>query len=175
MTGPAPYIGLTWRAGLSKKAGPKFGKTAQPFLFKEVKLPSIGEVFSSLRGTVVVLQRNPLPGEVDVLRQMLKQPVCDLSRLNEDLPEMTALLDLLDEYVGVSNTNMHLRKALGRTARVLVPYPAEWRWMFAEGESPWFPGFTVYRQAPGDDWTDALERLRADLRGQGSEIEKRRA
>ena len=35
------------------------------------------------------------------------------------------VLALLDEYIGVSNTNMHLRAAAGRTARVLVPRPAE--------------------------------------------------
>ena len=30
-------------------------------------------------------------------------------------------------------------------------------------ESPWFPGFRVYRQDPDGDWDDAMERLRNDL------------
>ena len=59
---------------------------------------------------------------------------------------MLALLALLDDYVGVSNTNMHLRAGVNRTAKVLVPAPPEWRWMAEGKESPWFPGFTVYRQ-----------------------------
>jgi len=61
----------------------------------------------------------------------------------------------------VSNTNMHLRAALGRTARVLVPLPPEGRWGSSGEVSPWFPGFAVYRDTAG--WDAALERLRADL------------
>jgi hypothetical protein len=58
---------------------------------------------------------------------------------------------------------MHLMAGLGRTARVLVPHPPEWRWMVREGESPWFPGFETYRQKVDGDWTPALGRLARDL------------
>jgi len=63
----------------------------------------------------------------------------------------------------VSNTNMHLRAGTGRPARVLVPRPAEWRWMATGDDSPWFPGFRVYRQGPDGDWGAAVNRLREDL------------
>ena len=59
---------------------------------------------------------------------------------------------LLDDYVGVSNTNMHLRAGLGLTARVLVPLPPEWRWQADAAESPWFPGFAIYRQTHAAGW-----------------------
>jgi hypothetical protein len=66
---------------------------------------------------------------------------------------------VLDEYVGVSNTNMHLRAGLGLSARILVPYPPEWRWM-AEGDlSPWFPGFSVFRESPSRSVDEALLRV----------------
>ena len=76
---------------------------------------------------------------------------------------MLGLLAVIDEYVGVSNTNMHLRAGIGRTARVLVPWPAEWRWMAAGDTSPWFPGFRVHRQRQDGDWHEALTRLHDDL------------
>jgi Flp pilus assembly protein TadD len=161
-TGPAPYLGLTWRAGTAKRDG--FMLAAGQSLFKEVPLAEVARALSGVAGTVVVVQRDPAPGELQQLQEALGRTVCDLSRLNDDPPQMVALLDVIDEYVGVSNTNMHLREAVGKTARVLVPYPAEWRWMF-EGSSPWFPGFGVYRQAPGKDWSEALRRLRADMLG----------
>jgi hypothetical protein len=72
----------------------------------------------------------------------------------------------VDDYIGVSNTNVHLRAGTGRSARVLVPGPPEWRWMIHGEESPWFPGFRIYRQAPDGDWSEALARLAADLRMQ---------
>jgi hypothetical protein len=72
---------------------------------------------------------------------------------------MLALLALLDEYVGVSNTNMHLRAGVAKAARVLVPCPAEWRWMHGRAHSPWFANFLVYRQSLQGDWSAALEML----------------
>jgi Tfp pilus assembly protein PilF len=160
--GPAPYVALTWRAGTVEREG--FMRAAGLSLFKEVPLADITRALSGVNATVVVVQRGPAAHESELLRRALGRPVCDMSRLNDDLPRMVALLRLVDEYVGVSNTNMHIREAVGKTARVLLPYPAEWRWMF-EGQSPWFPGFAVYRQSPGNDWSDALRRLRADLVG----------
>jgi len=89
--------------------------------------------------------------------------VHDFTGLNEDLEGMLALLALLDEYVGVSNTNMHLRAAVGKSACVLVPAPAEWRWRQSGRRSPWFPDFRLYRQSLQGRWDDALRELAADL------------
>jgi hypothetical protein len=79
-------------------------------------------------------------------------PYLDLTRRAGTAPEQR-----------VSNTNKHLPAGAGRTARALVPRPSEWRWMAAGDESPWFPGFRIYRQSLDDDWTAALWRLQADL------------
>ena len=87
----------------------------------------------------------------------------DASKLGDDLPALLATLDALDEYVAVSNTNVHLLAGLGKTARVLVPYPGEWRWMRRAGPSPWFPDFAVYRQPRSRDWAEPLAQLRTDL------------
>ena len=95
---------------------------------------------------------------------MLGRPAHDLSTLNEDLEQILALLSLIDEYVGVSNTNMHLRAGAGKTARVLVPAPPEWRWMAEGNESPWFPGFGVYRQRYDGSWDEAFDMLATDLK-----------
>ena len=56
-----------------------------------------------------------------------------------------------------------VERGTGRRARVLVPHPPEFRWM-AKGEtSPWFPGFTVYRQRRDAGWKEAVEALARDL------------
>mgnify|MGYP001570699542 CR=1 FL=1 len=68
-----------------------------------------------------------------------------------------------NDYVGVSNTNMHLRAELGKTARGLVPHSPDWRGMAEGAESPWFPGSPVYRQEVDRDWGEAFERLTQDL------------
>ncbi len=94
---------------------------------------------------------------------MLGRAVLDLTALNSDLEAMLALVGALDDYVTVSNTNVHLRAAVGRQSRVVVPNPPEFRWMARGAECPWFPGTTVYRQDVAGDWARALDQLGADL------------
>jgi hypothetical protein len=158
-SGDPPYIGVTWRSGtpLAEQTGRSL------VLFKEIPLEKLARAIAPVSGTVISIQRNPKATENSVLSELVGKPVHDLSALNADLESMLALLALLDDYVGVSNTNTHLRATVGRTARVLVPRPADWRWMSAGDESPWFPGFRIYRQGPDGDWEAALGRLRGDL------------
>ena len=130
---------------------------------KEVPLQRLGPAVRDVKGTLLALQRHPRPDEIDTLSALARRPAHDLTALNEDLEAMLALLALIEEYVGVSNTNFHLRAGVSRSARVLVPRPTEWRWLLAGDESPWFPGFRIYRQAADGDWDAVLERLGRDL------------
>jgi tetratricopeptide (TPR) repeat protein len=158
-SGDPPYIGVTWRSGtpLAEQTGRSL------VLFKEIPLEKLARAIAPVSGTVISIQRNPKATENSVLSELVGKPVHDLSELNADLESMLALLALLDDYVGVSNTNTHLRATVGKTARVLVPRPGDWRWMAIGDESPWFPGFRIYRQGPDGNWEAALGRLRGDL------------
>ncbi len=158
--GPPPYLGITWRAGTL----PHLQKGEDWVLHKTIAPAQLAEAVRDFRGTLIALQRRPDPVELDALSAALARPVHDFTAVNEDLEGMLALLALIEEYVGVSNTNMHLRAGVGKTARVLVPCPAEWRWMASGGESPWFPGFPIYRQGLDGDWKAALARLAKDLK-----------
>lgn len=149
------FIGVTWRAGTEQ---------SERLLFKEAPIQSLGEILKGLPGSIVVLQRHPKPGEIEQLAHYAGREVYDFSGANENLEEMLAMLSLVHEYIGVSNTNMYLRAGLGRTARVLIPFPGEWRWMEGEAQSPWFPGFQLYRQNRASGWDEALARLSKDMR-----------
>lgn len=151
--GKPPYLGITWQAGgkIAEKGNAKA-------LYKEIELNVLAEALQLSNYTFLALQRNPEVDEITSLSNLIGQPIHDFTDLNDDLESMLALLSLLDEYVGVSNTNMHLMAGLGKTAHVLVPYPPEWRWM-NQGNSVWFKGFSVYRQAQDGDWSMALQYL----------------
>ncbi len=157
--GPPPYLGITWRGGTP----PSEQGAGSWLLYKTLDITPLGTALKGFPGTLLALQRKPLPGEIAALEQAAGARVHDVSDLNEDLEGMLALLEVIDEYVGVSNTNTHLRACAGRTARVLVPAPPEWRWMAAGRFSPWFPGFPVYRQSSDGDWREALAVLAHDL------------
>jgi hypothetical protein len=149
--GPAPYIALTWRAGDKR------------YLYKEAPRLGIAKAVAGVPGTLIALQRLPHDGEVEDFAREVGRPVHDLTALNESLEDMLAALSLIDRYVCVSNTNVHLRAGVGRPSHVLIPFPPEFRWMAKGGESPWFPGTRVYRQTSDGDWCAALQMLKEDL------------
>ena len=158
--GNPPYIGLSWKGGTP----PEIQRSGSAWLlYKEIGIQPLADALRDLPATFIALQRKPAPGEIENFSRTLGREVHDFSALNADLESMLAALALIDEYVGVSNTNMHLRAAAGKTARVLVPQPAEWRWMARGSSSPWFPGFSIYRQSLDGDWLDALANLKTDL------------
>jgi hypothetical protein len=159
--GPPPYLGVTWRAGTDFRQEREFGRDIRA-LFKAIDLGVLGRALRGRAGTLVSVQRAPLPGEADALAAASGRPVFDAAAMNDDLEDALALLDVLDDSAGVSNTNTHLRVALGKTGKVFVPFPPEWRWTAAGAESPWFPGFRVYRQTPQRAWDAALAAFRGE-------------
>ena len=158
--GPPPFVGVTWEAGTRWTMQSRPGEAP----FKRVDPERLGHALASVRGTVVVVQRNPRLSDLEAFRRGLGRAPIDCSAANADLREALAVLAVLNDYAGVSNTNFHLRAALGLPARVLVTRPAEWRWMAAGDRSPWFPDFTLYRETAAG-WEDALERLAQNLIG----------
>jgi tetratricopeptide (TPR) repeat protein len=156
--GSGPYLGVAWRAGGTRsevRAAGERGVTLE----KRVPIEALARAVSGWRGTVVVLQRRPDPGELEAFRAACAAQVADLSGANEELGAVHALLAEIDEYVSVSNTNVHLRAAAGRGSHVLVPWFPEWRWGLSGCSSSWFPGSRIYRQAATGEWTQAFEAL----------------
>jgi tetratricopeptide (TPR) repeat protein len=159
--GPPPYLGVTWLAGL---IGEERASWKGAYASKQIAPERLGELLRPLGCTVVSLQRKPAPQDMAALAGAAGRPVLDMSAVNEDLIDALALLSLLDDYIGVSNTNMHLLAGLGgRSARVLTHAPAEWRWGIEGKSSAWFPDFSLYRQGSDWSWSEAWDQLRAEL------------
>ena len=152
-----PLLGVTWRAGWGKHGGVAAGMN------KQVLPGKLGQCLAAWKGEFVILQRDPRPEEIREFEEAIGRPAIDASELNDDLEGMLALLALLEDYVGVSNTNMHLRAGLGLRARVLVSHPADWRWMAEGASSPWFPDFLLYRESLDTGWDEVLARLARDI------------
>lgn len=157
--GSPPYVGVSWEAGFpwEKMSRPGGG------LFKRIEPAALGAALESAPGTLLSLQRAPKGSDVEAIRRAAHRAVHDFSWVNDDLSDAVALLAVLDDYVAVSNTNVHFAAGLRKPARVMVTSPAEWRWTFAEERSPWFPEAILYREDRGGGWDSALGRLQRDL------------
>lgn len=153
--GPPPWIGVTWRAGTPNM---------RQALLKEAPVALFASALRDAPGSVIVIQRDAAEGETDRFAAALGRPVLDLSSANDDIEDLLALSGLLDRYVGVSNTMTHLRAARQKPSDVVVPRPAEYRWMNAGAESPWFPRAKIYRQMTDGAWPPAFDELSAALK-----------
>lgn len=148
---PRPWIAVSWRAGVRRQ-------------LKAIDPRALGAALRDVSGTIVVVQRNPQPGELDAFAATLGRGLVDASAANDDLETMLALMSLVDRHAAVSNTNLHLRAATGGMTHVLVPTPAEWRWRpDGQGALPWFRDHVAYRQSADRSWDAALAALARDL------------
>src|SRR5262249_16409573 len=140
----------------------EFGR-GPDLLYKTIAIEPFAAALRAWRGSVLILQRLPLAGGMERFAKSFERQAHDLSSLNDNLEDMAAGASGLGDYLGGRQTNMHIRAGLGKTARVLVPFPPEFRWMNAGSRSPWFPEFEIYRQRASRDWQPALERVRLDI------------
>jgi len=158
---PRPLIGLAWRAGTPHEDSDPMRPAM--LLAKELPFNDFSAFAARLPGSLIVIQRDVREGELGRLEAVAPGRVADFSELNADLEGMLALLSLLDDYVGVSSTNVHLSAGLRRAGRVLVARDWEFRWMARGSRSPWFPGWTVYRLGREKAWPVVLGEVLGDV------------
>lgn len=79
------------------------------------------------------------------------------------LDDFAAQIDALDLIVTTSNTTAHVAGALGKQVWVVLPVKSGWRWSRDCTDSLWYPQARLFRQSPGEDWTDVLGRVGAAL------------
>lgn len=80
-----------------------------------------------------------------------------------DFRDTAAIVQNLDLIVSVDTSVAHLAGAMGKPVRTLLPFAPDWRWMLDRASTPWYPSMKLYRQTRRQDWTEVLEKLRAEL------------
>ncbi len=82
--------------------------------------------------------------------------VIDHSAALADFADTAALLSLMDLVISVDTSVAHLAGALARPTWVLLPFSAEWRWLIARADSPWYPTMRLFREPAPGDWDAVL-------------------
>lgn len=155
---PAPYTGISWKGGIQ----------ATQTHIRSMTLPELGPIIPKT-GTPIDLSYMDNGREISLWnleneKQIVRPPI-DVNNYDDTV----ALVAALDEVVTVTTTLVHVCGALGRTAKVLVPTVAQWRYAYKHegGETMiWYPKDSVrlFRQEPGEqDWTFAVNRLARTL------------
>ena len=89
--------------------------------------------------------------------------IVDLGPDLHDFADTAAVIGELDLVICVDTSVAHLAGALGRPVWVLVPKPADWRWLEGREDSPWYPTMRLFRQTHQGAWENVIARVKASL------------
>lgn len=90
--------------------------------------------------------------------------IVDLDAELTTFGETAAAIGALDLVISVDTAVAHLTGALGRPLWVLLPHPAEWRWLEKREDCPWYPSARLFRQPEMGNWDEVVVQLAAALR-----------
>ena len=82
---------------------------------------------------------------------------------NGPFMDTAAIMKNLDLIITADTSIAHLAGALGVKTWVILPFPAEWRWLTNRNDSPWYPTMRLFRQPPNHDWQAVLSELLIEL------------
>ncbi|MGA9530327.1 MAG: tetratricopeptide repeat-containing glycosyltransferase family protein [Candidatus Babeliales bacterium] len=77
--------------------------------------------------------------------------------------DTAAIMKLLDLIITVDTSIAHLAGGLGCKVWLLLPKPADWRWMLNETETPWYPNVRLFRQQERGNWHDVFQQVQEAL------------
>ena len=87
----------------------------------------------------------------------------DLTSNINDFGDTAALLDQMDLLVSIDTSVPHLAGALGKPVWLLLPFVVDWRWLLHRSDSPWYPGFRLFRQPTPGQWEPVVAQVRQAL------------
>lgn len=77
--------------------------------------------------------------------------------------DTAALMHSLDLIISVDTSIVHLSGAIDRPTWVLLPFVAEWRWLYDRHDTPWYPSMKLFRQPQPGDWHSVFEKLKHQI------------
>jgi predicted O-linked N-acetylglucosamine transferase (SPINDLY family) len=144
----APVIGVAW------SGNPK------PDPARSIALAEFARLLDA-PAAFLGLQRDLRPEDAPALARLGR-----LRHFGERIADMsdTAALCAGCELVITIDTSLaHLAGAMGKPVWILLPFPADWRWLEGREDSPWYPTARLYRQTRPGDWSGVLAQVARDL------------
>jgi hypothetical protein len=144
-----PRIGLVWASG---EWNPE--RSIPLALFEPMICESSVE-FWSLQGDVAAAEAEPW---IDAGMVRDATAIC-----GDGLVALAATIANLDLVITVDTLAAHLAGALGKPAWVMLQYAADWRWMTARDDTPWYPMVRLFRQPKPGDWSGTVAAVQEAL------------
>jgi hypothetical protein len=142
-------VGLVWASGAWKPE-------------RSIPLQRLEPLAAVAGVTFVSLQRGPEAGR---WRQAGGGPPMLGDLASDDVAETAALIGALDLVITADTMVAHLAGALGVPVWVMLHSAADWRWLLASSDSPWYPTMRLFRQPAPGDWASVVADIGDALAG----------
>lgn len=110
------------------------------------------------------LQYGDCRGEIEAFNARCAKPLLSFPPQEiDDFDDLAGLVQSLDLVVTVQTALAHLCGAIGQRAFVLIPEQAEWRYGSTGAAMPWYGSVRLFRQAPGETWSDVIASVEAAM------------
>jgi tetratricopeptide (TPR) repeat protein len=129
--------------------------------YRSLPLAKLSPLWQVAGVRFVLLQKGPAAVEAEGLPAELG--ILNLGPELEDFADTAALIGELDLVLCVDTAVAHLAGALGKPVWLMLPRPADFRWMEERDDSPWYPSMRLFRQSRRDQWDEVVERVKAAL------------
>jgi Flp pilus assembly protein TadD len=169
---PGPYLAIDparvthWRKRLDAACKPNrlrvgiawAGRPTHPNnIRRSLRLEALAPILANRDIDFIALQK-PFPEEDRAFAA-----TCPNLHIMENFAETGAVIAGLDLVLAVDTAIIHLAGAIGAEAWVLVPEPADWRWLLGREDCVWYPTVKLFRQDKATVWAPVLARAAAAL------------
>jgi FkbM family methyltransferase len=107
------------------------------------------------------LQKGAAAAEMETLPQRVA--IADLAPHLENFSDTAAAISQLDLILCVDTAVAHLAGALGNPVWLMLPQPADFRWLEERDDSPWYPTMRIFRQKQAGNWHELIDRVKVAL------------
>ena len=148
-------IGICWQSNVAN----------QRLKYKSFQLAEF-EPLARIPGVQLIsLQKHQGSDQVSAVRERFS--VVDLGPgFDEEagaFMDTAAVIRNLDLIVCCDSAVGHLAGALGVETWLVLPNPADWRWLRQRTDSPWYPRHRLFRQTIRGDWSTVFQRMAHQL------------
>ncbi len=155
-------IGICWQ-GNSKYGTPMLRATVAAKSLRAHRLTPLSDIEGI---SLYNLQKENGEEQVKSLPKNfnLKTFDVDFDTINGRFMDTAAIIKNLDLVITVDTSIAHLAGAIGTPAWIMLPEPADWRWLLNRNNTPWYSNTRLFRQPHSGDWNSVVAAIVEELK-----------
>lgn len=128
---------------------------------KSIPLEKMARLAKIPHVSVYSLQQVDAVDQLDSLDPSLKiiRFPADFDKKHGRFMDTAAVMKNFDLVVSIDTSIIHLAGGMDVPAFLILPNPADWRWIAGQAETPWYPKMRLFLQQNPGEWDDVIEKV----------------